>query len=216
MLAILCKLGLSKATMRRCLLAISLFVSAACSSGQLPAVQEGDIIFQTSRSAQSIAIQRATGSPYSHMGIILFQDGKPFVFEAVATVRYTPLAKWIARGRAGHFVLKRHSQAPSLMTAETISRLHEAARSFEGKPYDLTFEWSDQRIYCSELVWKIYQRALGLEIGQRQRLRDFKLDDPAVRAKLRERYGQQIPLDEPVISPAAMFHSDLLQTIAQE
>jgi len=216
MSALLGKFGLGQAAKRRFLLAVSLLTTVTCSSGQLPAVQEGDIIFQTSQSAQSVAIQRATNSPYSHMGIILFQDGKPFVFEAVATVRYTPMAKWIARGRGGHFVLKRHSQALSLMTAENISLLHKAARSFKGKPYDLTFEWSDQRIYCSELVWKIYQRALGIEIGQRQRLRDFKLDDPAVRIKLRERYGHGIPLDEPVISPAAMFHSDLLQTVTQE
>jgi hypothetical protein len=32
-------------------------------------VQDGDIIFHTSRSSQSLAIQRATHSPYSHMGL---------------------------------------------------------------------------------------------------------------------------------------------------
>src|SRR5437773_3573503 len=59
----------------------------ACSAGGAPAVQDGDIIFQTSRSSQSLAIQRATHSPYSHMGIILYRSGRPFVFEAIATVR---------------------------------------------------------------------------------------------------------------------------------
>src|SRR5262245_5809101 len=38
------------------------FASAA------PAVRDGDLIFHTSRSAQSAAIQRATHSPYSHVG----------------------------------------------------------------------------------------------------------------------------------------------------
>lgn len=33
-------------------------------------IQNGDIIFQTSTSGQSKAIQIATGSKYSHMGII--------------------------------------------------------------------------------------------------------------------------------------------------
>jgi len=35
----------------------------------------------------------------------------------------------------------------------------------------------------------------------------------AVRAKMRERYGRQVPLDEPVISPGAQFASPLLKTV---
>ena len=38
--------------------------------------RSGDIIFHTSRSAQSVAIQKATGSPYSHMGIVYVNAGK--------------------------------------------------------------------------------------------------------------------------------------------
>jgi hypothetical protein len=30
---------------------------------------------------------------------------------------------------------------------------------------------------------------------------------------MRERYGKKIPLDEPVISPAAMYESPLLETV---
>jgi len=180
-------------------------------SAPLPVVQEGDLIFQTSRSAQSLAIQRATSSPYSHMGVVFFRHGKPFVFEAVSTVRYTPLGSWIRRGKGGHYVLKRVKEP---LSSEEKANLRAHAAVFEGKPYDLTFAWSDERIYCSELVWKLYQRALGLEIGTRQRLRDFRLDDPAVRTKLKERHGAHVPLDEPVISPAAMFQSPRLSTIA--
>jgi Permuted papain-like amidase enzyme, YaeF/YiiX, C92 family len=73
------------------------------------------------------------------------------------------------------------------------------ARKFQGKKYDLAFEWSDERMYCSELVWKIYKEALDVEIGSLQRLREFHLEDPVVKGKLRERYGHEIPLEEPVI-----------------
>ncbi len=173
-------------------------------------LRDGDIIFHTSRSAQSAAIQRATHSPYSHMGVVLYRDGQPFVFEAIATVRYTPLASWIARGDGGRFVVRRLKRAPQ--PAE-MKKLRETAMTYEGKPYDLYFEWSDARIYCSELVWKMYRDAMGIEIGALQKLRAFDLTDPAVKAKMRERYGTDIPLDERVISPAAMFESGLLQTI---
>jgi uncharacterized protein YcfL len=46
-------------------------------------LKDGDIIFQTSQSAQSKAIQAATHSKYSHCGIIYKEGSNYFVFEAV-------------------------------------------------------------------------------------------------------------------------------------
>ena len=99
------------------------------------------------------------------------------------------------------------------LSAGDVAKLRKAAAGFEGRPYDLYFEWSDRRIYCSELVWKTYQRALGIELGKLQKLREFDLSDAAVRAKMRERYGSNVPLDEPVISPGAQFDSAALETV---
>jgi hypothetical protein len=59
----------------------------------------------------------------------------------------------------------------------------------------------------------MYEEALGLKLGKLQKLREFDLADPVVKAKLRERYGTQVPLDEPVISPAALFASPLLKPV---
>ncbi|HUU59948.1 MAG TPA: hypothetical protein VMZ50_10410, partial [Phycisphaerae bacterium] len=55
--------------------------------------------------------------------------------------------------------------------------------------------------------------ALGLEIGRLQRIRDFDLTHPAVRSRMNERYGNNVPLDETVISPASMFDSPELRTV---
>ena len=194
-------------------LPVALALVLSSSASHAAALKDGDIIFHTSRSAQSIAVQRATGSRYSHMGIVLLRGGKPYVFEAVSTVRYTPLAQWTARGNGGHYVVKRLRNADTLLTPGAVAKLRVGTSDFEGRPYDLTFEWSDKRIYCSELVWKLYQRALGVRIGELQKIREFNLGDPAVRAKMRERYGDKVPMDEPVISPVAMFESPLLVTV---
>jgi len=150
------------------------------------------------------------------MRLVFVRDGQPYVYEAVATVRFTPLDRWIARGAGHHFVLKRLRKADALLDAPAINRLRMAALVFAGLPYDLTFEWSDDRIYCSELVWKAYDRGLGIDIGALQTLHEFNLTDPTVRAKMRERYGDTVPLDEPVISPVAMFRSNLLVTVAEQ
>jgi uncharacterized protein YycO len=175
--------------------------------------KNGDIIFQTSLSGQSRAIQEATKSTYSHCGIIYWQGNKCFVFEAVQPVKFTPVAKWIARGQGKKYVVKRLKNAHEVLTPAVLRTMQQIGNQFKGKNYDGTFEWSDDKIYCSELVWKIYQRATGLELGKLQKLRDFDLSPASVRKKMQERYGNNIPLDETVISPAAVFESELLTTV---
>ena len=176
-------------------------------------LREGDLIFQTSLSRQSQAIQLATKSKYSHCGLI-YKDGKEYyVFEAVQPIKRTPLDKWIARGKDGKYVIKRLKNADQVLTPATLAKMKQIGDAFNGKNYDLTFEWSDDKIYCSELIWKIYQRATGLEIGKTERLRDFDLTNEAVKQKMKERYGEKIPMNEIVISPAAIFGSELLITV---
>lgn len=172
--------------------------------------KEGDLLFQTSRSAQSVAIQKATHSPYSHVGMLLFHKGRPFVFEAVGPVKFTPLAKWEARGKNGRYVAKR---ARKPLPPAAIATLHRLAARYAGKPYDFTFEWSDRRMYCSELVWKLYKGA-GITLAPLARLGSFDLSDPVVRKIMKQRYGSHVPLDEPVIAPSALFDSPLLITVA--
>jgi hypothetical protein len=59
----------------------------------------------------------------------------------------------------------------------------------------------------------MYESALGIEIGKLQRFGDFDLSDPVVVRKLRERFPDDIPVDEVVISPASMFASEELVTV---
>ena len=178
-----------------------------------PQLRDGDLIFHTSLSAQSQAIQLATHSAYSHCGILYQQNGHWQVFEAVQPVQLTPLASWLARGEGGHFVTKRLRDAATALTPATLARLKAAGQPMLGRDYDLYFGWADDRIYCSELIWKVYERGLHRRLGALQQLRDFDLSSPAVQAKLRERYGDKLPLNETVISPAGLFASPELVTV---
>ena len=179
-------------------------------------IQNGDIIFQTSKSNQSRAIQLATDSKYSHMGIIYENDGHFFVYEAVQPVKLTPLSEWINRGEKGHYVIKRLKNADQVLTNAILTKMKQVGEQFKGKSYDIYFEWSDDKIYCSELVWKIYKQAADIEIGQLEKLSDFDLTNEIVQTKMKERYGDNIPMDEKVISPAAMFNSDKLVTVEEK
>jgi hypothetical protein len=179
-------------------------------------LKNGDIIFQTSKSSQSKAIQLATNSKYSHMGILYENDGNYFVYEAVQPVKLTPLQEWINRGENRHYVVKRLKNSENILTNQVVERMKAYGEKFKGKPYDIYFEWSDDKIYCSELVWKIYKEVANIEIGKLERLSDFDLSNEIVQNKMKERYGEKIPLNEKVISPAEMFESDKLITIEEK
>jgi hypothetical protein len=176
--------------------------------------KSGDIIFQSSTSGQSLAIQLATHSKYSHVGVIFEKKGELYVCEAVQPVKITPLQKFIERGDNQHYVVKRLIDSEKLVTTDAIQKMKQYGEKQIGKNYDLYFEWSDDKIYCSELVWKIYKEALDIEIGKLQKLGEFDLSHPAVKEKLKERYADKIPYEESVISPAAIFESPMLETVS--
>ena len=177
------------------------------------AFQNGDIIFQTSRSSQSKAIQLATKSKYSHCGIIFKEGDNFYVYEAVEPVKQTKLKEWINNGEGQHYVVKRLKNADIILTNEVLKKMKKIGISFKGKNYDRFFEWSDDKIYCSELIWKIYKRATGIEIGNLQKLGSFDLNNKIVKENLKNRYRNNIPMNEFVISPEAIFNSDQLITV---
>jgi permuted papain-like amidase YaeF/Yiix C92 family enzyme len=178
-------------------------------------IKDGDIIFQTSLSQQSKAIQLATHSKYSHCGLIFKRkSGKDewCVLEAVQPVKWTPLTEWISRGENGHFVIKRLTTDP-MIPEPMLADLRKIAESYIGKSYDIYFDWSDDKIYCSELVWKSFYKMNQFELGDLQKLSDFDLTNDTVKKTLKDRYGEKIPMGEKVISPDAIFNSGLLKTI---
>jgi len=177
-------------------------------------IKEGDLIFQTSLSSQSKAIQLATNSPYSHCGIIYKDDnGQFFVFEASQPAKLTPLDNWIKKGKDKKFVVKRLKNAAEIINEASIERIKKEEQLMLGRGYDLTFEWSDRQLYCSELIWKVYKRALNIELAKLEKLGTFDLTHPIVKEVVSKRYGKNPPLEAPVISPKAIFDSQLLITV---
>lgn len=174
-------------------------------------IQDGDIIFQNSKSSQSKAIELATKSKYTHMGIIFKKsDGKYYVYEAVQPVKFTPLKKWIERGNGSHFVIKRLNQPITILNKKNLK---QEALKYLGKNYDIYFEFSDEKMYCSELVWKIYKNTLNIEIGKIKKLKDFDLSSDKVKSLMQKRYKNHIPYNENVISPQDIYESKNLEFV---
>ncbi len=173
--------------------------------------RSGDIIFISSSSGQGKAIQLATKSKYSHVGILFKEGDETWVYHAVEPVKKSMLSEFLTYSNDGQYVVKR-LKVP-LQDESVMNTMLKEAKQLLGKHYDIYFNWSDDEWYCSEYVWKLYKHATDLEIGRLRPLKDFDLSSPEVNYIMKKRYGNKIPYNEKMISPGDMFNSDLLQEV---
>ena len=117
--------------------------------------QVGDLLMQSDKfEGSAVAIKTLTLSKYNHVGIIVERGDKLYVAEALATVRYTPIDVYINRGKA-----HRHLRPRTELTAVEKNNINRAIDKYRGKKYDPFLSWDDDRMYCSELVAKVYKDA---------------------------------------------------------
>lgn len=173
-------------------------------------LKNGDIVFIVNPSGQGKAIQLATKSKYTHVGIVLIENGKTMIYHAVEPVSKNTFDEFVGMSADGKYYIKRLKDQ-SKLTQDVISKMLTEAKSQLGIHYDLGFSWNDDELYCSEFVWKLYNHALGIDVGKLRPLKEFDLTHPAVKQKLTERYGKNIPLNENMISPGDMYESELLE-----
>jgi hypothetical protein len=188
-----------------------------------PPLRNGDLIFQTSTSAQSAAIRAATAHPFTHMGIIRIEGDDVFVIEAAAEVEETLLADWVNRGDSGQVAIYRD---PGL-SDEEATQILSAAAEYYGRPYDLFFSFDNEAIYCSELPFLAYREA-GITIGRVQTLSELNFDNPLVRKLIEARWERHeacsaekldfegcfaLVLDQKMVTPASIAEDARFQRI---
>ena len=173
-------------------------------TGAVGEVREGDVIFQTSLSEQSPLIQIGTRSKISHCGIIVMRGGKPYVLETLRTLVLTPLDKFIARGEEGKYWIKRSKK-------ENIKIRYS---NYLGKRYDLAFKFDNGRYYCSELVYDIYKKQLGIELAEPRQVKDYLIlfTDrlPKIKRAMKRR---GISKKQYAIAPVDIFNSGHLESV---
>ena len=86
-------------------------------------LHNGDIIFQSSFSGQSKAIQLATHSKFSHCGILFREGNQWYVYEAVQPVKKTPFEKWITHGDNNAYKIMRLKNVDQFLTDQVLTKL---------------------------------------------------------------------------------------------
>jgi hypothetical protein len=174
-------------------------------------LKDGDVIFQTSNYGQSLAVQKATESKYSHVGILFQENDEWFVYEAVQPVQKITLKEFISHGDQNHFTISRYN-APSQLSVEKIEKMKTFFTKVQGKDYDIYFEWSDKTWYCSELVWKMYDH-VGIKISEFEKFGQYNLKDPVVVEIINQRFKNGVNKNETVITPRGIYESSKMKEI---
>lgn len=164
-------------------------------SGNHSELKEGDVVFQISKSKQSPLIAAATGSQWTHCGVIVMKKGEPYVLEASSVVKLTPWEQWKRRGKGGITSMKRYTDKPVKIRYS----------QYLGKPYDLAFKFDNGKWYCSELVYDIYLKQLGVKLCEPRPISDYHLAgmDKTMRSR-------GISRDQLAVAPVDLFDSKQL------
>ncbi len=165
-------------------------------------------------------IARATGSPFSHTGIVALEDGSPVVYDCSAEgVRRMPFEVWMLEC-VGSMGVKRAKPKHRSRIPGVVAFCRAAYR--QQVPFDFEFRLDDSALYCLELTEKAY-RSQGLKlsdpvrIGDWEHLTSFPGTALAMAEATRLVVGRPITLDQPVYVPGNDRHgiwaSPLLKTV---
>ncbi len=177
--------------------------------------QNGDIIFQETESKQCEAIKAATHSKYSHCGILFNDNNLWYVLEAVEPVQIIPLQDFIMRNKQQHYAIKRLKKEYPLAEKD-YTAMYEQGKLWIDKHYDIYFNWSMSELYCSELVWKLYNDVAHIKLCATKQLKQYDLSAPIVQQIMHERYGTNIPYTEPMAAPIDLYNSSMLEVVEEK
>ncbi|MDR3622328.1 MAG: YiiX/YebB-like N1pC/P60 family cysteine hydrolase [Paludisphaera borealis] len=191
-------------------------------------LRQGDIVFRLgdARVMRGLVplsrfISHATGSPFSHTGVVAIEDGSPVVYDcSSAGVQRQPFEVWMldSLGSLGVKRLKPEHR-------ERIAGVIEYCRSaFERQvPFDNGFRMEDDSFYCLELTEKAF-RSQGLALSEPVRIGDWEyLASFPVTAMLIPpvsgmMLGRPITLEQTVYLPGnernGVWASPLLETVS--
>jgi hypothetical protein len=127
--------------------------------------KEGDIVFIWSKSRQSPFITYATGSLYTHCGIIVMKNDEMYVLEASNQVKVTPYNTFVDNARCGYY--ERIRIIPNNIKIDYHKYL--------GKKYDLQLDFNNDKMYCSELVYLIYKDQFGIELCEPKQIKEYNI-----------------------------------------
>lgn len=181
----------------------------------LPPVMEGDLIFQISKNDRAKALQLASGSKYSNVGLIFTnpRDGQYMVVDALDSIHASTLDEWIRSSEGSHVAILRMKNSNKILGASKTKKLKQKVKELKGVPYDPYFSWGNDALYSSEFVWKLYSKVLYIDICEPGKLNSFDLSSGLVKKQIGDKYAKGISDTLKAVSPGDLYRSPKLDII---
>lgn len=174
--------------------------------------QLGDIVFQSLPNPWGKdlvdMIEGATDSPYSHCGMVIIEDGKWQVIEAIGPVQIVPLDVWQARGRGR----KIWAYRPAEKFRNSIPIMVKEMKKDLGKPYDIRYRLDSENIYCSELLYRGWKGVTGKPLGRLVKLHELNWQ-PYRKIIVAIEGSEEIPLHREIITPSDLAQASELTQV---
>ena len=149
----------------------------------LPALESGDLIFQSPITPQTAAIVFATGSSYSHVGVVHKVGDTLSVIHAGRHVMESPLKTFLRSGWGQQFTIMRYKD----LKPEQREAIASNAEHYLGHPYNYVFHMGTDAVYCSELPYLAFKQS-GVALGNLQKISELNMNNFAVRKLFNERW----------------------------
>jgi 1,2-phenylacetyl-CoA epoxidase PaaB subunit len=159
-------------------------------------------------------IANISGSPYSHVGTLVIEDGEMVVYDTTkASVRRQPFKVWVL-DTVGAFGVKRLKPAYRNRIPKVFEYLRKVYE--EQVPFDYELSVDDRELYCVEMAEKAFRHA-GLVLSEPVLLADMENINQFPLCVLGFTSLTSLKLDQAVFFPGNERHgiwsSPLLETV---
>jgi hypothetical protein len=92
---------------------------------------------------------------------------------------------------------------------DSLPSVVSQAMNYVGYEYDNSFDLSDEKIYCSELVYKAFEKGAGIEPGELQKVKDVigvQQYNPILKG-IAGNFVKNVSMDQEVIMPESIMKS---------
>jgi hypothetical protein len=122
-------------------------------------LQTGDILLLDMDCWSCALIEDETGGPYSHSGIVLNINGKIQIGQSLGQVYLLDFDYF------KNFTTKpiMHLRPKSMSRYKKEKLLSLYFNDYDGLPFDDDFVWDDEKLYCSEFIYKILDDVISFK-----------------------------------------------------
>ena len=176
-------------------------------------LQTGDLVFQYTNTRIAKITESVTESPVTHVGIVIRTKKGLRILEASRKVKFTSVTNFLRKSKNGWYTIWRRRDA---LTDKQKELLVKNSNHWIGKSYDSKFSWSSKEIYCTELVYKMYDE-IGIKISELETIGQVldKTSSPLLSKYIKKVYGSKnkVNREENILTPFKLLSSGELTPV---